>query len=90
MFNFAHTEYLTYYKGKSLSQYYRLSNQKELGYEYIATEAEALKEECVASVAEIISRLMCWNVALLQQGVRNDKIIEYVEVLTRILQFHER
>ena len=31
---------------------------------------------------------MCWNVALLQQGVqfvRNDKIIEYVEVLTTIL-----
>ena len=56
-----------------------------MGNEYTATEA--LKKESVASVAEIISRLMCWNVALLQQGVqfvRNDKIIEYVEVLTRI------
>ena len=37
----------------------RLSNRKELGNEYIATEAEAFKEESVASVAEIISRLMC-------------------------------
>ena len=37
----------------------RLSNGKELGNEYIATEAEALNEESVASVAEIISRLMC-------------------------------
>ena len=37
----------------------RLSNQKELGNEYIATEAEVPKEESVASVAEIISRLMC-------------------------------
>ena len=38
----------------------RLSNQRELGNEYIATEAEAL-EESVAFVAEIISltRLMC-------------------------------
>ena len=36
-----------------------LSNGKELGNEYIATEAEALKEESVASVAEFISRLMC-------------------------------
>ena len=37
----------------------RLSNWKELRNEYIATEAEALNEESVASVAEIISRLMC-------------------------------
>ena len=37
----------------------RLSNGKELGIEYIATEVEALKEESVASVAEFISRLMC-------------------------------
>ena len=37
----------------------RLSNGKELGNEYIATEAEALNEESVASVAENISRLMC-------------------------------
>ena len=68
MFNFAHTEYSTYYTISILG--------KELGNEYIATEAEALKEESVAFVAEIISRLMCWNVALLQQGVqfvRNDK-----------------
>ena len=87
LFNFAHTEYSTYYKGISLSQYYRLSNQKELGNEYIATEAEVPKEESVASVAENISRLMCWNMAFLQQGVqfvRNDKITEYVEVHTRI------
>ena len=32
---------------------------KDLGNEYIATEAEALKQESVASVAEFISRLMC-------------------------------
>ena len=37
----------------------RLSNGKDLGNEYIATEAEALKQESVASVAEFISRLMC-------------------------------
>ena len=37
----------------------RLSNWKELRNEYIATEAEALNEESVASVAEITSRLMC-------------------------------
>ena len=44
-----------------LTGYYlntRLSNRKELGSEYIATEAEALKEESVASVAEIISSLV--------------------------------
>ena len=58
MLNFAHTEYSTYYKAKSLSQYW-LSNGKELGNEYIATEAEALKEESVASVAGFIWRLMC-------------------------------
>ena len=40
------------------SQYW-LSNGKELGNEYIATEAEALKEESVVSVAEFIWRLMC-------------------------------
>ena len=65
----------------------RLSNQNELGIEYIATEADAFKEESVVSVAETISRLMCWNMAILQQGVqfvRNDKIVEYVEVLTRV------
>ena len=37
----------------------RLSNGKEWGNEYIATEAEALKEESVASVAESVSKLMC-------------------------------
>ena len=37
----------------------KLSNGKELGNEYIATEAEALKQESVASVVEFISRLMC-------------------------------
>ena len=42
MFNFAHTEYSTYYTISILG--------KELGNEYIATEAEALKEESVASV----------------------------------------
>ena len=37
----------------------RLSNGKELGNEYIATEAEALRKESVSSGAEFISRLMC-------------------------------
>ena len=34
----------------------RLSNGKELGNEYIATDAEAINEE---SIAQFISRLMC-------------------------------
>ena len=58
LFNFAHTEYSTHYTRVNHHLNTRLSNQRELGNEYIATEAEAL-EESVAFVAEIISRLMC-------------------------------
>ena len=57
MFNFAHTEYSTYYKNHCPTLGY--IKLEELGNEYIATEAEALKEESVAFVAEIVSRLMC-------------------------------
>ena len=59
---------------------------------YIATEAEALKEQSVASVAEFVSRLMRWNGALLQQGYNLQEMTKSLKMwkyLLDALQFHK-